>query len=85
MRRRDEELADRFREVIIAGKHTRCTGVDDVAEQAAELRALHNFTLTDALQMAAALNAGCDGFITNDGAIKRMEGIQVLVIGELEL
>jgi predicted nucleic acid-binding protein len=52
--------------------------------QAAELRARYKLSLIDALQIAAALGAGCDGFLTNDKDLKRVGTLNVLVLSELE-
>jgi predicted nucleic acid-binding protein len=56
----------------------------DVARQAAELRAVYNITLADALQIAVALHAGCEALLTNDGALERVKELRVLVIDKLE-
>jgi len=57
----------------------------DVAHQAAELRATYNITLADALQIAVALHMGCEAFLTNDGALERVKELRVLVVEKLEL
>ena len=57
---------------------------EQVASRAADLRARYNLTLTDAFQVAAALVAGCDAFLTNDDAIKRVTELNVIVIDEVE-
>jgi predicted nucleic acid-binding protein len=41
--------------------------------------------LTDALQIAVALEAGCEAFLTNDRTLKRVTELRVLVLDELEL
>ncbi len=79
----DQRLVERFRDVITAGTHTSYVGVDDVAERAAELRARYNLSLTDAFQVAAALAANCEAFLTNDLALKRVVEVRVLVLDEL--
>ncbi|MGI0035237.1 MAG: type II toxin-antitoxin system VapC family toxin [Nitrososphaera sp.] len=84
-RRGDMPLAQKFRNVITAGVHTRYVGVDAVAERAAELRARYSLTLADAFQIAAALAAGCDAFLTNDVALKRVGELAILVLNELEV
>jgi len=81
----DRALVQRFREVITAGVHTRYVGVDPVAESAAELRARYNLFLADAFQIAAALAAGCQAFLTNDGALKKVTELRILVLGELQI
>jgi predicted nucleic acid-binding protein len=65
--------------------NTRYVRVDAVAEKAAEVRARYNLKLTDSLQIAAAIAAGCDDFLTNDSALKRVSGITILALGDLEV
>lgn len=84
-RRGDMALAQKFRDVITAGANTRYVGVDAVAERAAEVRAHYNLKLADSFQIAAAIAAGCDAFLTNDSALKRVNGITILVLDELEV
>ena len=55
----------------------------DVAESAADLRARYNLRTPDAVQIAAALNADCEAFITNDNGLKRVSEIRVLALEEL--
>ena len=50
-----------------------------IAERAAHLRT------PDALQVATALDAGCDALLTNDLGLKRVAEMRVLVLDELEL
>jgi predicted nucleic acid-binding protein len=82
-RRGDMALAQKFRNVITAGVNTRYVGVDAVAERAAEIRAQYNLKLADSFQVAAAIAAGCDAFLTNDSALKRVSGITILVLDDL--
>ncbi len=84
LRRQDAVLATRFRDVITAGVNTRFVGVDRVAEQAAELRAGLGFGLADAFQVACAVGAGVDAFVTNDKKLLRAPGIRVLVLDDLD-
>ncbi|HEY9433059.1 MAG TPA: PIN domain-containing protein [Blastocatellia bacterium] len=84
-RRGDMALAQKFRNVITAGVNTRYVGVDAVAERAAEIRAHYNLKLADSFQIAAAIAAGCDAFLTNDAALKRLSGITILTLDELEV
>jgi predicted nucleic acid-binding protein len=59
--------------------------LDAAANSAAELRARFNLSLTDAYQIAAALGAGCDAFLTNDAGLKRVREITILVLDDLEV
>ena len=81
----DLALVQQFHHVITAGAHTRYMSLDAVADSAAELRARYNLSLTDAFQIAAALGAGCDAFLTNDTGLKRVQEITILVLDELEV
>jgi predicted nucleic acid-binding protein len=51
---------------------------------AAELRARYNISLTDALQVAVALQNDCEAFLTNDMTINRITELNILVLSELE-
>ncbi|MFN6519204.1 MAG: type II toxin-antitoxin system VapC family toxin [Nostoc sp. CreGUA01] len=54
-----------------------------IAREAAFIRVRYNLQLPDALQVAAALVAGCEAFLTNDAALKRVTELRILVVGEL--
>ena len=56
-----------------------------IAEVAARLRARYNLRTPDALHVATAIDSGCDAFLTNDAAIKRVTDIAILILDELEL
>jgi predicted nucleic acid-binding protein len=56
-----------------------------IAETAAELRAKHNLRTPDALQIATALENGCDAFLCNDNGLKRIAEIKILILDEIEL
>ena len=56
-----------------------------IAETAAELRAKHNLRTPDALQLATALENGCDAFLCNDNDLKRVTEIKILILDEIEL
>ena len=54
------------------------------AQHAAKLRVQYNLGLLDALQLGAALVAGCDAFLTNDAIFHRITEIKVIIIDDLE-
>jgi predicted nucleic acid-binding protein len=56
-----------------------------VAARAAELRAHYRLRLADALQVALALHAGCEAFLTNDLALRRVSELRILELDELEI
>ncbi|QFS42810.1 type II toxin-antitoxin system VapC family toxin [Nostoc sphaeroides] len=53
-----------------------------IAREAARIRVRYNLQLPDALQVAAAIIAGCEAFLTNDAALKRVKELRVLVVYE---
>jgi predicted nucleic acid-binding protein len=84
-RSNETELRQVFADVIVSGSNTEFVPIDrTIADKAGELRARHNLTLTDAFQIATALNAGCDAFLTNDISLKRITDLEILVLEELE-
>lgn len=54
-----------------------------IAELAATLRAQYGLRTPDALQVATAIDSGCDAFLTNDFALQRVTEIAVLVVADL--
>lgn len=56
-----------------------------IAETAAELRANYNLRTPDALQIATAIDNGCDAFLCNDNGLKRVTELRVLILDDLEL
>ncbi|MBS3907084.1 MAG: PIN domain-containing protein [Syntrophaceae bacterium] len=73
-----------FTDLIVDGRNTTFMTIDHIISQkAAQLRASYNLTLTDAFQVATAISAGCDTFLTNDQDIKQVTEIEVLVLTDL--
>jgi predicted nucleic acid-binding protein len=54
-----------------------------LADLAADLRAKYGLRTPDALQLAAALQAGAGGFITNDSRLKGVAELEVVLLDEL--
>jgi len=59
--------------------------ISSTAERAADFRARYNLRTPDALQIAAALENGCDVFLCNDKDLKRVTELKILILDELEL
>jgi predicted nucleic acid-binding protein len=51
-----------------------------VFDRATAIRAAHNFKLGDLLHLAAAVEAGCDRFLTHDFRLSAFTGIPVEVL-----
>ena len=74
-----------FLELIVYGINVIFVPIDsEQAQQAGELRARYNLTLTDAFQIATALSAGCEAFLTNDITLKRVAELNVLILDEIK-
>jgi predicted nucleic acid-binding protein len=79
------EAAQTFTDLIVNGSNVSFVVIDQaIADKAAELRARYNLLLPDSFQLAVALHAGCDAFLTNDADLKRITEIDVLVLDDLE-
>lgn len=78
------DLQKDFIDLIVSGRNTVFVTIDHVISQkAAQLRASYNLSLADAFQVATALSAGCDTFLTNDLEIKQVTEIKVLVLSDM--
>jgi len=81
IRLRKTKLARDFGDLIVHGGNTIFVPIEqNAAARAAELRARYNLSLTDSLQVAGALMAGCDSFLTNDRHLVRVRELHVLVL-----
>lgn len=86
MRARNTTVENEYRNLLLTSRNFWLVPVDsDIAENAADLRARYRLRTPDALQIAAALSAGCAAFLTNDAALQRVNELRVLVLDELEL
>ena len=56
-----------------------------IALEAAQIRARYNLQLPDAFQIAVALAAGCEAFLTNDVTFRRVTELRILVLDELKV
>ncbi len=75
-----------FKDLIVSGANVTFVTPDAAgAQQAADLRARYNLGLLDALQVALALAASCDAFLTNDRMLLRVRELPILVLDDLEL
>lgn len=54
-----------------------------IAEDAARIRRVYGFRLPDAIQLASALEAQAQAFITNDQNLQKFKKIKVLLISQI--
>lgn len=80
----DEKLARQFSEFLEHGKYLGLLEITAaIAKQAGRLRGLYPILRAfDAIQLAAALDAGADAFLTNDKKLQRIKEIKVLVLAD---
>lgn len=85
LRQNNDALKQRYRDILVNNSDLQLTPITaHAAETAAGLRARYNLRTPDALHVASAIESGCDHFLTNDVGIKRVTGITVLVLDELD-
>ncbi len=79
------ELQQEFIDLMTGIEGIEFVGIDQtLALQAAQIRARYNLQLPDAFQIAVALAAGCEAFLTNDVIFRRVTELQVLVLDDFD-
>lgn len=79
----NHSLAAAYERILIATEVHSIPISSQVLRKAANLRAQNNFKTPDAIHAATALVHGCDLFITNDAAFRRISGLTVEVLKDL--
>ena len=75
----DAHLAERYEQLITRSRGVRVMDATRGAlRAAAQLRAATGVKTPDALQLAAALGAGCETFVTNDRRLPVIPGLRVV-------
>jgi len=75
----DHRLAERYEALLTQSRGLRVTEISrDQLRAAAQLRAATGVKTPDALQLVAALSAGCTAFLTNDRALPTLRGLRIL-------
>jgi predicted nucleic acid-binding protein len=86
IRTANQTLASRYEAVLTNSRHFQVEAITTkTARLAAELRAQYNLKTPDALQVASAIQANADAFLTNDKGLRRVTEVAVWVVEELEL
>jgi len=81
----EPRLLQAYRDLLLRGANIATRSIDPaVAERAAGLRAQYQLRTLDALQLAVALEAGCEAFLTNDSRLQRVSELRVLVVDQME-
>lgn len=78
------QLQQDFIDLISQGEHTEFVGINRaIAQTAAALRARYNLSLTDALQVASALESNSQALLTNDAGLQRVAEIPIVLVSNL--
>jgi predicted nucleic acid-binding protein len=78
------DLARDYREILLRSPALTTIPLDeDIAEEAARLRAVHKLKTPDAIQLATATTAGATWFVSNDAHLPSLAGISYLLIDSL--
>lgn len=77
-------LAKRYEALLTRGRGLRLVEIGPAElRTAAQLRAQHSIRTPDALQIAAALRAGCTAFVTNDRRLPRLSNLSIVQLADL--
>jgi predicted nucleic acid-binding protein len=75
----NEPLAQRYEALLTRSRGVRVIDLTrELIRGAAQLRAVAGVKTLDALQLAAAMTAGCTTFVTNDRQLPAVAGLRVL-------
>ena len=75
----NRSLAERYEALLTRGRGVRLLDLShDQLRAAAQLRAATGVKVPDALQLVAAIGAGCKTFVTNDRRLPSIPGLRVL-------
>jgi predicted nucleic acid-binding protein len=78
------DLAQQYRDVLLHASNLSAVPVDeDIAEEAAKLRARFKLRTPDAIQVATAMRYGASSFFTSDGNLPEIPGLSLLVLKRL--
>ncbi|MBN1815270.1 MAG: type II toxin-antitoxin system VapC family toxin [Anaerolineae bacterium] len=77
------DLVQAYERALLHSQQVQMLPVDAaVARQAVALRARYDVRVPDAVQIAAALEAGATAFVTNDRRLLKVQELQVLLLDE---
>jgi predicted nucleic acid-binding protein len=85
MRNGDTILAQKYRDLLFDTEGLSTIELDqEIAEEAARLRAFHNIRTPDSIQMATAISVGASFFLTNDTHLPSLPNLKTLVLEDLK-
>jgi len=85
IRRRNPQLVQKYRDLLLGSKGLSIVELSrNIAEEAAQLRAVHNMSTPDSVQMATAIVRKAPVFLTNDKNLRSLPTLQVLVLDDMK-
>ncbi len=85
LRHQAADLHQQYRDLLMNSENFALVPIGPViAEQAAALRARYNLRTPDALQIATAVSAGCQAFVTNDRQLQRVTELSIIILDDLQ-
>lgn len=79
-----DDLVHEYRDILLRSQNLTAVPLgEEIAEEAARLRASFNVKTPDAIQLATAKIAGATSFLTNDETLPCPHGMSLLVVGRL--
>jgi predicted nucleic acid-binding protein len=80
------DLQQAYRELLLKSSNFHTIPINAaVAENAARTRAAYGLRLPDAIQIAFALDVGCQAIVCNDHSMRRVTELSILILDDLEL
>ncbi len=83
LREKDFDLVQKYKSILLHSNLQLISVSEDIAQKAAEIRAVYNLRTPDSIQIATAIVKGADLLITNDKNWKRITEIAVVVLDDL--
>ncbi|GHO53368.1 type II toxin-antitoxin system VapC family toxin [Ktedonobacter robiniae] len=84
LRTNNNILAQQYRDILFGTKGLTTLSVSqNIAQEAARIRALHNVRTPDAIQLATAISSGATFFLTNDKLLPSLPNLKMLVLNDL--
>ena len=83
LRSNNRELANEYRDILLHSQIETMEITNEVSEQAAKLRAIHDIRTPDAIQIGTALSANASFFFTNDAHLPAIPDIDYLTLDSI--
>ena len=80
------DLQQAYRKFLLKSSNFHTVAISaTVAENAALIRARYGLRLPDAIQIAFALDIGCQAIVCNDHSMRRVTELSILILDDLEV